>query len=63
MLLADAMRLAASLGCDLYWDAGQNLWVVASVAYDSDACSLSALELARIQDEEFLAAYIPDRKL
>lgn len=63
MLLADAMRMTASSGCDLYWDAEQNLWIVASVAYDSDACSLSALELAQIEDEEFLVRYIPDRNL
>lgn len=63
MLLADAIRMAASLGCDLHWDAQQNRWIVASVAYDSDACSLSASELARIQDDEFVASYIPDRQL
>lgn len=63
MLLSDAMQMAASLGCDLYWDTDQARWIVASVAYDSDACSLSASELSRIQEDEFLASYIPDRKL
>lgn len=62
MMLADAMRAAAARGCDLYWDAEADLWVVASVSYDSDACSLSAMRLAQINEEEFLKRYIPDRE-
>lgn len=62
MMLADAMRAAAARSCDLYWDAEQNLWIVAAVSYDADACALSAAQLAQISEREFLERYIPDRE-
>lgn len=61
MGLAEAMRLAASRGCECSWDAAEQVYVIAPVSYDSDACSLTAARLAGISREEFLALYIPDR--
>jgi hypothetical protein len=53
--------MAAEQSCDLYWNAADHRWVVASISYDADACSLSGAELARISPQEFLERYIPDR--
>ncbi|MCH9826502.1 MAG: hypothetical protein K0U79_02020 [Gammaproteobacteria bacterium] len=61
MQLADAMSLAAEYSCDLHWDAALELWVVQAISYDADACSLSAETLLRIDAQEFLARFIPDR--
>jgi len=61
MGIAEAMRLAASNGCDCYWDSSSARWIVAAVSYDSDACSLSAATLAEISPDQFLRLYIPDR--
>ncbi|MEC9358856.1 MAG: hypothetical protein VX836_13430 [Pseudomonadota bacterium] len=61
MQLADAMSLAAQHSCDLHWDAELERWVVQAISYDADACSLSAETLLRINAEEFLARFIPDR--
>lgn len=61
MELSVAMQLAARQGCELYWEAEESRWVIAAIAYDADACSLSAAQLARISEAEFLARFIPDR--
>lgn len=61
MGLAEAMRLAAEQSCELYRDAATGRWVVASISYDSDACSLTDAELLRIDRETFLRDFIPDR--
>jgi hypothetical protein len=61
MELAEAMRLAAERGCDMAWDAQQQLWVIRAISYDSDACSLNNARLMRINRSEFLELFIPDR--
>lgn len=61
MGLAEAMRLAAEHSCELYRDAATGRWVVASVSYDSDACSLTEDELLSLTAERFVADYIPER--
>ncbi|MDT0498006.1 hypothetical protein RM530_11620 [Algiphilus sp. W345] len=55
------MSLAAEHSCDLHWDGALGLWVVQAISYDADACSLSAETLLRIDAQEFLAQFIPDR--
>lgn len=61
MQIAQAMRLAAEHSCELYRDTDSGDWVVASISYDSDACSLSDAKLLEIDATTFLADYIPDR--
>ncbi|WP_029891010.1 hypothetical protein [Polycyclovorans algicola] len=61
MQIAQAMRLAAEHSCELYRDTDSGDWVVASISYDSDACSLSDAKLLEIDAKAFLADYIPDR--
>jgi hypothetical protein len=61
MGLAEAMRLAAEHSCELYRDAESGRWVIASISYDSDACSLTEAELFALSREAFLRDYIPDR--
>ena len=61
MQIAQAMRLAAEHSCELYRDTESGDWVVASISYDSDACSLSDAKLLEIDAKTFLADYIPDR--
>lgn len=61
MQIAQAMRLAAEHSCELYRDTESGDWVVASISYDSDACSLSDAKLLEIDATTFLADYIPDR--
>lgn len=61
MLVAEAMRLAAEHSCELSRDPVSGDWVIASISYDSDACSLSDAALLAISREDFLRDYIPDR--
>lgn len=61
MQLAEAMQLAAQHSCELSRDPETGDWTVASISYDSDACSLSDAELLRIDAATFLERYIPDR--
>lgn len=61
MQIAEAMRLAAEHSCDLTRDPKTGDWVVASISYDSDACSLSDETLLKISADTFLKLYIPDR--
>ncbi len=61
MQIAEAMRLAAEHSCDLTRDPETGDWVVASISYDSDACSLSDAKLLEIDAATFLSLYIPDR--
>jgi len=55
------MRLAAEHSCELYRDADSGLWIVASISYDSDACSLTDAKLLEIDAATFLTQFIPDR--
>jgi hypothetical protein len=61
MQIAEAMRIAAEHSCDLTRDPDTGDWVVASISYDSDACSLSDTKLLEIDAETFVTQFIPDR--
>lgn len=61
MEVSEAIRISAQKGCDMAWDNVAGVWRIASIAYDSDACSLDSDTLARLDTEAFIARYIPDR--
>ncbi|MEC9361617.1 hypothetical protein [Sinimarinibacterium flocculans] len=61
MLESEAMRLAAERSCEMRWDDDQRCWVILAVSYDADMVCLPAATLARLDADEFLREWIPER--
>ncbi|HEX4871843.1 MAG TPA: hypothetical protein VFV27_05960 [Nevskiaceae bacterium] len=61
MMLSTALRLAAEQGCEMEPVEQGARWCIRAIGYDADATEISARELARISEAEFLAEWLPQR--
>lgn len=61
MMLPDAIRVAASCGCELEPVDGGRRYLVRAIAYDADPFELDERRLFAMSEDEFMREWIPAR--